>query len=391
MSRTISFRSQSYNVIAYPLAQVTMTDNCRRPCPTLWNLGLDPWEAYRKIVSDDIDAIREGVAVLEKSPRFVRMAASITEKGQLQAIGLRSYRARTGRKVKVEVPVKGGAEGQVEIKEQDEFVDRGALSFGNGRLFAVALAEGRRKIAVADGTPSIRKQPYMVDAILMRLTCEQSRELSITENDDRDEMDDLDWGLLFDADLKSINPDTERPYTIKEVAAKRRKNYHWVRGRAALPYLPVEMLKEIADWNKVNIDALCQLALRYKAGAKLDKPVDQGEAPAEQSGTVPILSRPVVVGAMPTEAEDTGSKTATGVLAPAKPEVSKSEGSALPVAVQPKKRRTPLTLAQMALLYREQKCEAGREAVAACMQMTRDEAEEYAREIAEKESRKANR
>lgn len=357
--RTVMFRGESYKVIAYPLSQIIGTDNCRRPCPTLWNLGLDPWEAYRKIVSGDIAQVREGVALLEQSPRFRSMATSITTNGQLQAIGLRSYRARSGK-----------------VDGVQQYEDRAALSYGNGRLFAVALLEGRRQVALADGDKA-SKTPVTVDSVLMRLTREESYELSIEENDQRTEMDDLDWGLLFDRDLKTTNPDTSRPYTIKEVAVKRNKNYHWVRGRAALPYLPPGMLREITDWNKVNIDALCQTALRYKAGAKQEVVVDQGEAP-DASTPAPKLT----TAGMPVESGDDEAKptvlTTKAALADAdvKP-------VPLPVEVQPKKRRTTLTLKEMGQLFAETKNAHAREAIAMCMKMTQEEAAEYAASVAE--------
>jgi len=346
-SRTVMFRGESYKVIAYPLAQIIGTDNCRRPCPTLWNIGLDPWAAYRQIVSGDIAQVREGVAVLEQSPRFRSMATTIQEDTQLQAIGLRSYRARSG--------VVDGVQ---------QYEDRAALSYGNGRLFGVVLLEGRRQIAVADGEKA-SKTALTVDAVLMRLTREESYELSVIENDKRTEMDDLDWGLDFDRLLKTTNPDTNKLFTLKEVAKKRNKNYHWVRGRAALPYLPQGMLREITDWNKVNIDALCQTALRYKAGAK---EVDQGET--DPTAPIPVK---VLTASMPSEDGDHSIVQVTAALAEA--EVMPVP---LPIEVQPKKRRTPMTLAEMGRLFAETRGGAARAAIAQCMKMTEEDAAEYA-------------
>jgi hypothetical protein len=353
--RTVMFRGESYKVIAYPLSQIIGTDNCRRPCPVLWNLGLDPWNAYRQITSDDIAQVREGVELLEKSPRFREMATSISgNAGQLQAIGLRSYRARSGKVDGVQM-----------------YEDRAALSYGNGRLFAVALLEGRRKIALADGQ-KVNKNPITVDAVLMRLTREESYELSIEENDKRTEMDDLDWGLLFDRDLKTMNPETQRLFTIKEVAIKRGKNYHWVRGRAALPYLPPGMLREITDWNKVNIDALCQTALRYKAGAKQEVVVDQGEAP-DTSTPAPKL----MTAGMATEDGD-AEQPQSGLANRAALNEPEVKPIPLPVEVQPKKRRTVMTLKEMGQLFARTTNDDARNAIAMCMKMTSDEAADYA-------------
>jgi hypothetical protein len=366
MSRTTTFRNQSYNVIAYPLSQIIGTDNCRRPCPMLWNLGLDPWEAYRQVISDDLAEVRKGVAVLEQSPRFCEMAATLKDDTQLQAIGLRSYRARAGK-----------------VEGEQQYEDRAALSFGNGRLFGMALLEGRRKLALADGE-KVSKTPLTIDAILMRLTREESYELSIIENDKRSEMDDLDWGLLFDRDLKTVNPQTKKLHTIKEVAEKRGKNYHWVRGRAALPYLPAEMLAEITDWDKVNIDALCQTALTYKAGAKQDAVVDQGEAPATSTVPTNKTSDAVAILSMDSDGEETPS-TGTGNEPKNEGEGDKEtvvqtpeRKSRLPRSVQPKKRRTVMTMKEMGEFFAEQEDDAAKAIIAQCMKMTVEEAKAYA-------------
>lgn len=354
MSRTVTFRSQSYNVISYPLTQIIGTDNCRRPCPILWNLGLDPWEAYRQVTSDDIEEVRKGVAVLEQSPRFRNMAETLQNDKQLQAIGLRSYRARSGK-----------------VDGEQQYEDRAALSFGNGRLFGMALLEGRRKLAVANGEKA-SKTPLTIDAILMRLTREESYELSIIENDKRSEMDDLDWGLLFDRDLKTVNPNTKKLHTIKEVAEKRGKNYHWVRGRAALPYLPAEMLAEITDWNKVNIDALCQTALTYKAGAKQDAVIDQGEAPATTAVPQNKTTSDVAILAMDGESDDETPQTGEGEDKGEAPRKSR-----LPRSVVPKKRRTVMTLKEMGEFFAIEESDVAKAAIAACMKMSVEEAEAY--------------
>lgn len=359
------FRGVSYKVISYPLGQIYGTDNCRRPCPILWNLGLDPWTAYRQILSDDTTEVRKGVEMLEQSPRIRDMALTVQKDGQLQAIALRSYRSQVGK-------TSDGA---------TKYEDRAALSFGNGRLFACALLDGRRKLAGED----VQKSAVTVDAILMKLTREESYELSVVENDQRTEMDDLDWGLDFDRLLKMANPITDKPYTIKEVAEKRSKNYHWVRGRAALPYLPSDMLKEITNWNKVNIDALCQLALKYKAGAKLEKAVDQGECDDEAPMPAMPGTKPVLVSGMPVEDGDLKPVSSEGEGDPDAVPVKKK--SRLPLAVQPKKRRTPLTLAELQNKFDSATDPVRREVYAECMRLTPEEAEAESSERIEKKNK----
>jgi hypothetical protein len=85
-------------------------------------------------------------------------------------------------------------------------------------------------------------------------------ELAVVENIERDDMHPLDLAATFNemlttrinlgnCEADSARRRTEpafitrgknpkgRPYTLKEIAAKLRKDYHWVRSRAALVYL----------------------------------------------------------------------------------------------------------------------------------------------------------
>ena len=106
-----------------------------------------------------------------------------------------------------------------------------------------------------------------MDAICLdHITVEEAGEIGWDENDQRQQMTDLDYGERFDALLRQDNPLTQKPYTIQEVADKYGKNYHWVRGRAALPYLPVEHQQQVED-GTCNITEACNLALRCKAKA----------------------------------------------------------------------------------------------------------------------------
>ena len=137
----------------------------------------------------------------------------------------------------------------------------GGVGAGERRVLACAYLEAERRIQTSKGETPNRDKPWTVDAICLdHITVEEAGEIGWDENDQLRQMTDLDYGERFDALLRQDNPLTEKPYTIQEVADKYGKNYHWVRGRAALPYLPVEMQQQVED-GTCNITEACNLAL----------------------------------------------------------------------------------------------------------------------------------
>ena len=267
--RVVNFRGGEQIVVPYPLEKIVTSHNPRKPIRRLQRQGHVPLELVHNLaLADDPAKNAEYVALMAQEPEIVTLARSIHKIGQCQPIVLRTYRARVGE----------DAEGN-KVYEQ-----RGGVGAGERRVLACAYLEAERRIQASKGETPNRDKPLTVDAICLdHITVEEAGEIGWDENDQRKQMTDLDYGERFHALLKQDNPLTQKPYTIQEVADKYGKNYHWVRGRAALPYLPVEQQQQVED-GTCNITEACTLALRCKAkalnedtGAAHD---DKGAAPA---------------------------------------------------------------------------------------------------------------
>ncbi len=241
--RVVNFRGGEQIVVPFLLERIVTSHNPRKPIRHLQRQGHVPLELVHKLaLADDPAKNADYVALMAQEPEIVTLARSIHKIGQCQPIVLRTYRARVGQ----------DAEGN-KVYEQ-----RGGVGAGERRVLACAYIEAERRIQTSKGETPNRHKPWTVDAICLdHITVEEAGEIGWDENDQRQQMTDLDYGERFDALLRQDNPLTQKPYTIQEVADKYGKNYHWVRGRAALPYLPVEHQQQVED-GTCNITEACR-------------------------------------------------------------------------------------------------------------------------------------
>jgi hypothetical protein len=197
-------------------------------------------------------------------PHIRQRAESIKTLGQLEAVTLRYFNAK--------------------IAGSDEYTQRYGICQGECRTLAWALIEAETG------------EPQTVRAVIERLTVDQAFERALAENIEREDMSPNDLAASFNEMLTvRINPRTTdptledgqpnplydpahpkgRPYTLKEVAEKVKKDYHWVRSRASLVYLPEKDKAQIeADHRagKRDLTRYCKkagkLATQLKAKAK---------------------------------------------------------------------------------------------------------------------------
>lgn len=162
------------------------------------------------------------VTYIDEDFPFIRQRAeSIKAVGQLQAVTLRRY----------------------DSNGEDKY----GIVQGECRILAWALIEAESGVA--------QKVRAVIEP---KMTLDESFERAMAENLEREDMSPLDIAASFNEMLTvRINPATVkptingepnplfnsenpkgRPYTLKEIAAKFRRDYHWVRSRAALVYLP---------------------------------------------------------------------------------------------------------------------------------------------------------
>jgi len=295
--RVVNFRGGEQIVIPWTLDKIITSHNPRRPIRKLQRQGHVPLELVHNLaLSDDTAKNSEYIALIAQEPAIESLARSIRTIGQCQPIILRTFRSCVSK----------SAEGK-------EYEQRGGIAAGERRILAVALLEAERRVAIGKGETPNRDKPWTVDAIGWDMTVEEAGQIGWDENDQREQMTDLDYGERFDAKLREYNPVTQKPYTIQEVADIFGKNYHWVRGRAALPYLPIEHQQQVED-GTCNITEACTLALRHKAKA-LATEQEQADQVREDKGAAPAVPDQGVGDqppAQPQPAKDTGGEPLPG-------------------------------------------------------------------------------
>ena len=198
-------------------------------------------------------------------PHIRARAESIKTLGQLEAVTLRSQRTKTA-------------------ESGDEYVQHYGICQGECRTLAWGLIEAETGV------------PQTVRAVIAKLTLEEAFERALAENIEREDMSPNDLAASFHEMLtERINPKTIKPtlddgqpnplydpanpkgrhYTLKEVAEKVKQDYHWVRSRASLVYLPEADKRQIEADHKAgkrDLTRYCKkagkLATALKAKAK---------------------------------------------------------------------------------------------------------------------------
>ncbi len=221
-----------------PVSSIKVSHNPRKSHRGL----LDLW--HEKGRSDRSEEDRKSFVahIDEKFPHIRERSNSLRVHGQILPVTLRPYRS-------------GG---------QGEYLY--GIASGECRILAFGLIEAETGV------------PQTVRAISKQMTVDEAFEQGIVENTERKDMDPLDLAAAYHEMLTvRINPATKpggalynkkhpkgRPYTLQELADRVGKDYHWVRGRAALVYLPEKEQNALVA-GKRNLTAMCKLACKYKS------------------------------------------------------------------------------------------------------------------------------
>lgn len=251
------------------LYDIDASRNIRRACPKLSNQNLDPYTLIQEMVLVDNEKLHlEFVRIISQEAKIVTLAHSILKFGQIHPVTVvanpdagRKYINVAGQRRYIAAAL---AEALIRLK-------------GNTDLFAQALnilaqvkAEGDADAGLDlsfDEFITSKDQIFEIKAQVAKLSIEQAEDISFEENDETLQMSDLDWGYQFDIMLKSINPQTGKAYTLQDIAKKRKKHYLFVRGRAALPYLPTAW-KEKLDEGSISVTKAIEKALALKHDAE---------------------------------------------------------------------------------------------------------------------------
>jgi hypothetical protein len=223
-----------------PVSSIRVSHNPRKSHRGL----LDLWHEKGRADRSEEDRKSFVAHIDEKFPHIRERAVSLQLHGQILPVTLRPYRS-------------GG---------QGDYLY--GIASGECRILAYGLIEAETGVS------------QKVRAITKQMTVDEAFEQGIVENTERKDMDPLDLAAAYHEMLTvRINPATKpggslfrkkhpkgRPYTLQELADRVNKDYHWVRGRAALVYLPEKDQNALLE-GKRNLTAMCKIACKLKSAA----------------------------------------------------------------------------------------------------------------------------
>lgn len=241
------------------LEDLDASKNIRRACPKLSNKNINVWDlVFRLALSNKVEDNLKFLEILSEEKGIISLAQSILSIGQIHPIIARYV---------------GGV---------------CVCIAGQRRCVALAVVECLRKIHKFGTSADImnaaswiwtegldwnfdaiskNEEGFYVVAKIVEVNDEQAERIAFEENDESMPISDLDWGHDFKRLLDTINPETGKNYTMKQVADRRRKPYVFVRGRSALPYLPTEW-KEKLDEGEINITDAIKYACEIRSEAQ---------------------------------------------------------------------------------------------------------------------------
>jgi len=244
-------------IVKTALASITTSHNPRDPMPALseamiaegyWtgdNANPTPWSVIDLIhslaLSEDADERAKFVGLVDKYEPAIKHLAASRKNVEIQPVVLRSFR--------VNVSPAG---------HPKEYVERFGVVAGERRILACAYSHALDVASLPE-----------LDAISKKLTVAEAFDLAVEENAQRLEMTDLEYGKIFAKYRDRINPDTEKNFTLKEIAAKLNLDYQFVRGREALTFLPQSDINRLQS-GKLGVTKAIDKGLDIKMGKEVD-------------------------------------------------------------------------------------------------------------------------
>jgi hypothetical protein len=270
------------------LYDIDASSNIRRACPKLANHNIDPFElVISKVLTDNNKLHYQFVETISKEIKIVTLAHSILKFGQIHPITVicnddpvRKYKSVAGQRRYIAV---GLIESLIRLQEDSALYAKAIKLLQEVKSMYADSEGGSMELDFQPYVPSL-EQTFEIKIQLVNLSSELAEDIAFEENDEMLTMSDLDWGYQFDQMLKKNNPATGSTYTLQDIAKKRKKHYQFVRGRAALPYLPAAW-KEKLDDNAISIVKAIEKALECKRRkefenseiAELETQIDQNE------------------------------------------------------------------------------------------------------------------
>jgi hypothetical protein len=298
-ARTVNYDQGEKLVQVIPLCLITTSQNPRESHRGLLELFHEKGAA-----GNPPERRAEYIAHIDAHfPHIRQRAESIKKVGQLQPVTLRRF----------------------DSKGEDHY----GIVQGECRILAWGLIEAEKG--------EVQKVKAIVEP---KMTLDAAFERALAENIEREDMSPMDLAFAFHEMLTvRINPATAqqfldggeknplwdektpkgRPYTLREIAEKIRRDYHWVRSRAALYYLSQNDKEQVETDHREgrrDLTRFCKKAAKLATALKT-KAKDAGT-------TVEVLLEQVgwTTGAAACLGlDDTEPATDNGLASPAEPSI----------------------------------------------------------------------
>lgn len=267
-------------ILPIALADITISHNPRAPISVdarvtegFVHENGEPWTGVEMIqalaLNENPDERKKFVDFMEKyeagEQGIIELAKSRTN-AELAPVVLRSFRIK-------------------DKNNPGEYIERYGVVAGERRVLAAAYLyakintnpdEARKMFLVDDeefNRLAKRLAAGMVGAVVHKMTADEAFDLAVQENAQRKEMNDLEYGRIFESYRKKTNPATGNNYTLKEIAAKLSLDYQFVRGRHALVFLSEQDQKRL-EKGTIGVTNAIEKGLALKSGKS-----DNGDVP----------------------------------------------------------------------------------------------------------------
>jgi hypothetical protein len=241
--RTVNYAAGETINQLIKLHLITVSHNPRRPLRKLQDMGFEPMAFCHQFgLSDDPDKRAHFVQTIrEHHPEIELLAQSLADRTQIQSVVLRDFRSQVN----------------------GIWVTRYGIACGERRFIACVFRQALTGV------------PCPIRAIVRKMTVKEAFWLGVEENLQREEMTEVEKGLIFakyaeehtlvqgdSGPIIVIRSDSsQEPLPMTEVAKHFHVEYHIARGRAALAtQLPTERLL-LYQQGKLNLTDAIREAL----------------------------------------------------------------------------------------------------------------------------------
>ena len=137
-----------------------------------------------------------------------------------------------------------------------------------------ALVAGERRLLAAAYNHTKHGDKADVGAVVIKATEDEAYDYAVQETLNRKDATEVEKGHIFRAYKKKVNPDSQKKFTLREIAARLCLDYQYVRAREALTYLS-EADQRAVEEGRLGLTKAAEKGTRIRQGkSDQDEPVD---------------------------------------------------------------------------------------------------------------------